>query len=98
MSLTTDSYFRVSDESIGGTTEYKAFLASPINVPSGSTIVTLTFANTAFPTSFMQGQFNPELFLTDGDPQNEQIRDVSDKLIVGTGNKAIQIIDWRIKR
>lgn len=98
MNLTTNSYFLVSDVSLGGTTEYKAYLSSPTNIPTNEVIVTLTFEIKNFPTSFMQGQFKPKLFFTDGDPGNDQIREVSDKLIVGSGNTGIRIIDWRIKR
>jgi len=98
MNLTTDSYFIVTDSSLGGTSEYKAFLASPTTVPAGETVVTLIFEQTSFPTSFMNGQFNPDIFCTDGSSENDQIRNISDKLIVGTGNSGIRIIDWKVKR
>jgi hypothetical protein len=98
MNLTTGSYFHVTDEKPGGATEFTAYLVSPTTVPAGETIVSLTFESLPFPSSFIQGQYNPDLFLTDGTPDNDQIREVFDKLIVGTGNSGIRIIDWRIKR
>ena len=98
MDLTTDSYIIVKDDTVGGTSEFKAFLQQGTTVPAGGEITTLKFNSEKFPTSFMNGEFNPEIFCTDGNPDFDQTRTISDKLIVGSGKSSINIIDWKIKR